>query len=239
MKSFKYNLLKFFAEFILIVTGIILSFYIQDKIEDRASKKEARHIMQQVLSDLVNDTLLFNQGIKVSQSTISSSDYLLNINYETQLDTEEELDSFFFCFWYTTTNLKTPIHMAGYTRLIYFDNNNIIHNDSLINYIIGYYTIDKAIMDGCMKFDADFVDGPLTEAYTESYSYNILNAAHKAKPYPETMKEDIILFLENKKIRSLLLYNISNKAYYREHIQATKDSASKKIELLKNWLAKF
>lgn len=242
MKNFKYSLLKFFAEFILIVTGIMLSFYIQEKIEDRSARKEARHILQQILSDLSSDTVRYNHEIQLAKHTIACTNYLLNLNYETQLDTEEELDSAIICFWAATFNIKTFVYTAGYTRLIHFDNKSIINDDSLMNSIIGYYTIDKAIIDGFMKFDADFVDGPLTQAYTEPYSYDILNADYQhnllKKPYSTTIKEDFILFLENKKIRSMLIFNVSNKEYIKKKIQTTRDSASEKINLLKNWLAK-
>lgn len=237
MKGVKYNLVKFIAEFILIVTGIILSFYIQGKIEERDSRIEAKHILEQVLTDMVSDTIRFNHSIQVANHTIGCTFYLLNLDYITNLDTDEEIDSAMFCFWPTTSNLKTPVHTAGYTRLLHFEHENVIRNDNLVNSIIGYYTIDKAALDGCMKFDADFVDGRLTDAYTESYSYEVLNAAYNGKPYSATIKEDIILFLQNKKIRALLIFNNSNKYHFMENIVSAKANACRNIELLKTWLA--
>ncbi len=239
MKGFKYSLFKFIAEFILIVTGIILSFYIQGKIEDRSSRNEARHIMQQVLSDLISDTLCYSREINRGELVIANVDYLLKLNNESQLDTEEALDSFVYSFWFTTTNLKTPLHTAGYTRLIHFENKNIIEDDSLINSLISYYTIDKGLIDGATKLDQEFVDGPLIEAYSSGESYEVLNTASIGKPYADTFRKNILTFLENKQIRSLLIFNASNKGHFINNLLTTQESASVKIDALKQWLAKF
>ena len=88
--------------------------------------------------------------------------------------------------------------------------------------------------------DADFVDGTVVGAYTEDYNYPILNDYYRHnlldEPLSPSLRNDMIDFLENKKNRSLLIFNINNKMSYIELIEKTKKTAIKNINLLNFWL---
>jgi hypothetical protein len=242
MKSFKYNLLKFTAEFILILSSIILSFYIQGKIDDRESRKEAIHIMSQVRTDMISDTLKFQLEMKNAERLIDICMHLLSMDYEKELATENGIDTTIFFIGETTTNLYTPIHLAGYTRLVNFTKKEVIADNALVDSTISYYTIDKSKIESYYDVDRNFVDKVMIEKYTGNQSYNMLNIFYErnilAQPHPATVKKDIIDFLENKEIRSLLIFNIINKVNYSTIINYTKKSAQRKIASLEKWLEK-
>jgi hypothetical protein len=242
MKPLKYNLLKFTAEFVLIIASIILSFYIQGKIDDQESRKEAVHIMNQVRTDMISDTIKFRWEMNNAERLIGVCNYLLNMDYEKELATEAGIDSTMFLIGETTTNLYTPIHVAGYTRLVNFAKKEVIGDNALVDSTISYYTVDKAKIEGYYDVDRYFVDRTMVEQYIATPSYHILNTYYTRNvleaPYSPTIKKDIIEFLETKEIRSLLIFNIINKINYNNIIKYTKESANRKILSLNEWLEK-
>jgi hypothetical protein len=242
MKSWKYGILKFFAEFVLIIGSIILSFYIQGKIDDGDAKKEARDIMGQVMTDLCSDTVKYRQEINNGQRLIMVCNYLLNMDYNASLKSESDFDTTSFLIGETITNLYTPVHIAGYTRLVNFGKKEIIKDNPLLDSIIGYYTVSKAKIEGYYEMDRHFVDRTMVERYLSNESYNILNSYYQRKvlelPYDKEIKTYIIDFLENKQIRSLLIFNIINKNNYLTAIAENQQAAIKRIDMINGWLAK-
>lgn len=242
MKSWKYALLKFFAEFVLIIGSIILSFYIQGKIDDGDAKKEALDILTQINTDLVNDTINYRQEIDKANRLMTLSIYLMHLDYEKELVTETDFDSTLFLIGETTNNLYTPVHMAGYTRLINFEKKEVIKDNALLDSIIGYYTLNKTKIDGYYEMDRHYVDRVMVEKYIQNDSYNVLNSFYTRNilgaPYEKDIKNYIIDFLNNKEIRSLLIFNIINKSNYLKAIVSNKTSAIRKIEMISSWINK-
>jgi hypothetical protein len=158
------------------------------------------------------------------------------------LATEGGVDSTLFLIGETTTNLYTPMHLAGYTRLINFTQKEMIGDNALVDSTLSYYTVDKTRLEAYFEVDRHFVDRTMVETYLANSSYNILNAYYSKNmlgaPYSPTIKQDIIEFLETKEIRSLLIFNIINKVNYSRIINYTKESANRKIQSLNQWLEK-
>lgn len=241
-RSFKYYLLRFSAEFILIIGSIILSFYIQGKIEGRQSRKEAVHILSQVRTDMISDTIKFDLELKNAERLLGICNYLLNMDYEKDLITETDIDSTIFFIGETTTNLYTPLHLAGYTRLINFADKEVINDNPLVDSTISYYTIYKAKIESYYDVDRNYTDRTMMEKYISNPSYDMLNTFYTrnvlGQPHSPDVKKIIMEFLETKEIRSLLIFNIINKVNYSKVIIHTKRSAYRKIQTLDQWLEK-
>ncbi len=239
-KGPKYYAVRFSAEFILIFASVIVSFFIQGKIDDSKSKKEAIHILNQIKTDLVSDTLKFDAELENAQKLIGVCNFLLNMDYNKELNTDGDIDTAIFFIGESINNLYTPIHIAGYTRLVNFTEKEVIKNNALIDSTISYYTIEKTKMENFYDVDRNYVDNIMVRKYVETPSYNVLNTYYTRNilgaEYSTHVKEDIIEFLENKEIRSLLIFNIINKANYSNQINNTKASATRKINMLNEWL---
>lgn len=242
MKSWKYAVLKFIAEFVLIIGSIILSFFIQGKIDEGDAKKEASDILEQIKTDLVNDTINYRQEIDKAGRLMALSIYLMEMDYEKDLVTESNFDSTIFLIGETTNNLYTPVHMAGYTRLINFEQKEVINDYALLDSVISYYTLYKTRIDGYYEMDRHYVDNVMVEKYLENDSYAVLNTYYTRNiigiPYAPDIKTNIIEFLENKKIRSLYIFNIINKRNYMLAIMANKTSAIRMLAMIDDWRSK-
>ena len=242
-KKLQYGLLKFFAESVLIIGSIILSFYIQGKIEDSGSKKEAINILEQVKTDLISDTCQFYREIKNADRLMGISNHLLNFQPDLSLSNEQGIDSTLLLIGETITNLYTPIHVAGYTRLINFDHKEVVKDNPLLDSIIGYYTVSKTKIDGYYEVDRHYVDHTLVDQYLSNKSYAVLNEYYSrnimGQPHSAEIKNNIISFLNNQEIRSVLIFNIINKNNYKTTIIQTKGNAYRKIELIDEWLKKY
>jgi len=240
MKGPKYYVLKLSAEFVLIFASVLFSFYIQGKIDDGKSKKEANYIMTQIRTDLVSDTLNFTNELSNANRLIGHCNILLNLNYETDLTNENKIDTILFFIGESISNLYTPIHIAGYTRLINFGEKEVIKNNALVDSTIEYYTIDKSKIESFYDVDRNYVDNIMVRKYLETPSYNVLNSYYThnilGSEYASDVKQNIKEFLDNKEIRSLLIFNIINKANFSNIIMHTKESAKRKITLLDQWL---
>ncbi len=239
MKSLKYAIPKFVAEFILIIGSIILSFYFQGKIDEGNARKEASDILTQIRTDLVNDTINYRQEIDKANRLMALSVYLMNMDYDKELVTESDFDSTMFLIGETTNNLYTAIHLAGYTRLINFEEKEVIKDYVLIDSVIGYYTLYKTRIDGYYEMDRDYVDRIMVEKYLENDCYNVLNTYYSRNilgaPYDKEIKLYVKEFLDNKKIRSLLIFNIINKRNYMLAILSNKACAQRVMGMIDDW----
>ena len=129
------------GEVVLVVFGILIAFQIDNWNESKKTESEELRYLERLKTDLIQDSLYFNQRIEKSRKSIENNSEAIKIAYQSQRnskDFQDLLNLYAFNAEYLTIQDNSFVEMTSAGKL------NILKNEQLKIEIVRYYKLSNA-----------------------------------------------------------------------------------------------
>lgn len=224
--KFQDVLKKYLSEVIVIFIGISISFWFDEWRDDRKDKELERKYLENLRSNLVQDTLILQYSIESGRVLTRSTQLLAIFKSDTEI-----ADSISFHIDNSSSYYSFMPNQTTYEELKQNGHTRLIQTDSLKKFILNHYTL---MLPYCKEWIEVDKMHTMTQLIPEMSNYfpvvpdttNMVSVQNKIKA------------LRMPKIKHLLL---TNAAYKQENLKAfgiTKNSARYVIKLIDKELGK-
>ena len=145
--KFSKYLLYAIGEILLVVIGILIALQIDNLNEKRKAIIKTENYLVEILKDLASDTIVIDNGIRVSSILIQNGEWALGrVDY-----TPNQVDS----LWTSLGgfNLRYSLNDKTFQKIQYAGESKLIGFDSVFNRISFYYTVIKERFDNYVNWD--------------------------------------------------------------------------------------
>lgn len=224
--KFKDVLKKYLSEVIVIFIGISISFWFDEWRDNRKDNESERKYLENMRSNLVQDTLMLHYSLENGQALKRSTHLLATFKSDAEIadsiDYHIDNCSSYYGFMPNQTTYE-ELKQNGHTRLI--------NTDSLKKFILNHYTL---VLPYCKEWTDVDKTQTMTQLIPELSNYfpvvpdttNMVSVQNKIKA------------LRMPKIRHLLLTNATYKQETLKTFAVTKISARYVIKLIDKELGK-
>jgi hypothetical protein len=202
---FQDSLKKYLGEVIAIFIGISISFWFDEWREDRKDREMEQKILQNLKSNLMQDSMILGMTTKGVQRIIAGAEKLTKLKPDPSLT-----DSVSYYIDMAASYTGFLANQTTYEEIKQTGHSSLIQDDTLKNFILGHYTtLIPYVKEWC---DVDKTH-TMTQLIPEMSNYfpviidttNLVPAAAKIK------------YLQTPKLKHLLITNL---AYKKEAVKA-------------------
>lgn len=180
----KRNWKHYFIELLVIITGITISFLLNEWRESRIEGKLEIETLQQIKQDLISDTTLITSHLELNKHIFDGSRALLSIRDSSDINDSLNM---FMALPLNITKF-TPANI-GYVEMSQTGNSRLISNKELLNNIILVYTSVHGGIQEWTESDHDFVINHLIPYYNKNHPYTGMNYIGLYKSDPDKFWE--------------------------------------------------
>ena len=234
------NLKKYLAyaigEVLLVMFGILLALQVHNWNENKKANEKAHSYLQQILNELKRENLIYDTKKKLQEIQVKKFEECIDLLYLEQTNFEEA-KAFFKKFYSFNTDHLVPID-ATYQEIVSSSDLGIFKNDTLINQIVQYYSMNYDVAIQIKEFN-DVSTRQLSNRAVKN-NLNTLKFLLDYHRYPEMYDDEDWTFLNNPKstkfkalegIAVLFILRdreharmISELSYYNEELQLQVES---------------
>lgn len=230
---FKYSRYAF-GEIILVVIGILIALQINNWNEEKKENKHFLNNLRGMRSDLISDTLSFDNYLEFLEQTSQGKELLLQ---------QESFDEFTLD---SLIGLIQPFfdvnefNVKSYEKIDWSSVKQDERLDSLVSSIQNYYLKRKGYHDTNVNWDKDYA---LKEAeywyYHEDFEMSYLESVNKHYPYLDSNEERLIDLkkeLNTVKVRNLIRMAIYRKSWVKRTVLTSKTEATELLASIEEYL---
>ncbi len=233
----KRNIYSLILEFVLIISGVLISLFFQSKYEERQQEEEGFQILNQVRSDLKLDTALLASNI--DKINYLMDQYIRLLKKKSDAIVGEEMPGIVEGILATDTKVVTLLNRGGYLRFSSFGNYELYHQPELINSILHYYTNQNELLANYYRWDDSYVENKVVDYYRSHHTGNLLRYFEQSVFGEDSKKEDAVMMqtmIADPEFQSLVVYNYIIKKNYKAQLEKAKEEAEGLIKKLENSL---
>ena len=203
------------GEIVLVVIGILIALSVNSWNENRLKKEATLNYLKQIRAELILDIEFLNDQLITSQNSIS----YLNLISEGKYDGID----LSLLLYSLSQNLSQRNFGATYTMFLESGNTEYIKDVELSKKLQSYYFATcssyNEVAEFHQKFTSDNIEGPL-----------LMMLNHKKNFLVEP--QEVIEALENKKLLSLVNWQVSFLEYSKPRIEENVKEANELIDLI-------
>lgn len=233
----KRSIYALLIEFVLIISGILISLFFQSRFEANLQREEGLQIIDQVYNDLKLDTALFNKNIR-------QADYLMNeyTNLLSKKDkpiVEAELPEIVKGVLATDSKILTILNRGGYLRFTSFGNYELYDDPTLINSILHYYNNQNELLSNYYHWDASYIEEKVVGYYLANHNVNLRRYFEQSILKEAPKKEDALMMqamLHDENFQSIQVYNFIIKQNYKAQLEVARNEATNLLNQLEKYM---
>lgn len=221
-------------EFTLIISGILISLYVQRWYDERQKKEEGKAIIRQIINDLQLDTALFQSQIRKTNELTNSYEQLIQLGEQSL--SPEQMPLVIQGILASDTKTSIRINEGGYLRFISMGDFEQYEDDQTVNAILHYYTAQKDLITGHTDWDRNFVENEVVPFYLNNHTENLKRFFEQTVLGKEPEPNDILrmeVMIQDKRFQSLVVFDHIIKTNYIEQIKSASKEAEKLLRLLR------
>lgn len=203
------------GEIILVVIGILIALSIDNWNEERKLHKEINDYLILMAENLKTDSIYYSHNLKSIDNRLEYLTAVSKGNYE-----QVELDSFIIVIQFELDEMNISPSYISLTELGIM---NKIKNRDLVHQIRNYYEVQCKAYNNYVDWHSNFV------------SENVEHFIVENLPVSRNRNVDaqaLIDELENRRLLSIVNYQISNYEYYLNYIRPNQDTVAELIQMI-------
>ncbi|HAD11062.1 MAG TPA: hypothetical protein DCF33_01360 [Saprospirales bacterium] len=224
--TFKDSLKKYLGEVVAIFIGISISFWFDEWREDRKDREMEQKILQNLKSNLMQDSMLLGMSTKGMLRMIAGAEKLAQLKPDPSLT-----DSVSYYIDMAASYTGILANQTAYEEMKQSGHTSLIQDDTLKNFILGHYTSLIPYVQEWCEVDKTHT---MTQLIPEMSNYfpviidttNLVPAAEK------------IRYLQTPKLKHLLITNVAYKKEAFKAIEMAKGNSKRLIARIDKVLKK-
>lgn len=225
------------TEFLLIISGILISLFVQSKFEERQQKAEGIKILNQIANDLMLDTALFSLNLKSAAYLMEQ--YKMLLSKKGNIVKDLGMPSAVEGVLATDSKILTMINRGGYLRFTSFGQFEVYRQPELINDILHYYNNQNEMLNSFTQWDTNYVKDQVVEYYLSHHTGNLRRYFEQNVLHDGPRQDDAMMkrqMLDDPDFQSLLAYNYIIKMNYLGQLQEAREEAIKLLSKIQKYL---
>ncbi|MBS1978839.1 MAG: hypothetical protein JST46_15815 [Bacteroidetes bacterium] len=225
------------TEFILIISGILISLFVQNKFEERQQKAEGIRILGQIANDLKLDTALFTSNLKSAGYLMDQ--YKLLLSKKGNMVKDPGMPAVVEGVLATDSKVLTMINRGGYLRFTSFGQFELYRQPELINDILHYYNNQNEMLNSFSEWDSNYVKDQVVGYYLSHHTGNLRRYFEQSILHDSSRAEDAMMMrqmLDDPDFQSIQVYNYIIKMNYYNQLQEAREEAVRLLIKLQNLL---